>query len=696
MTLAQNIKRLESILLLGLPLALLLALVGMSGTVSAAFSYSNQTRSSAYSDHSYFKSSVWQVPSGWTGSVNGCSAGVVSSAYTQATLDSINYVRGLAKLPFVVFNSAYTAGAQESALMSLANNDLNHSPPTNWECYTSAGASSSGSSNLCLGCSGPSAIAAYMAEYGSFDTLGHRRWILNGSAVEMGNGDTGASNTLHVISAANNTPVAGAPQFALWPSQGYFPAGLFPPLWSASAADQNTDISGASVSVTIDGQPITVETQQMPGGYADNAIAWLMPTQNFGTIFADLTVKVTISGLKDLGGSPIADYNYTTIIFDDRHPVTEAPDVPHWLSAGNVDGDGAGTSDLVHRHLNGINVWKSDGDGTYSLTGSAAPWFGYTFYNGEWLTPGDMNGDGDTDLVHRHGGGVNTWASDGDGTFTIQGFVKPSSFYAMNSGEWIAPGNVDGDIGGKADLVHRHANGLNVWKSDGDGTFTVVGNGAPWPGYSFKAGHWLSPGDIDGDGDADLIHRHSGGVNAWLSDGDGTFTIVGSAKPSPGYSMNSGEWLTPGDVDGDASDDLIHRHANGINVWESDGDGTFTAVGNGAPWPGYSFTAGEWLTSGDLDGDGDTDLVHRHSGGLNIWDSDGDGTFTIQSAPKPNPAYSMNSGEWLTPGNVDGDLGGKSDLLHRHTNGVNVWESEGDGTFSIVSNGPPWAGYSFE
>ena len=92
----------------------------------------------------------------------------------------------------------------------------------------------------------------------------------------------------------------------------------------------------------------------------------------------------------------------------------------------------------------------------------------------------------------------------------------------------------------------------------------------------------------------------------------------------------------------------------------------------------------------DVNGDGRTDLVHRWSQGVNTWMSKGDGTYAI-STQQAQPGYGYGDGTWMT-GDVNGD--GRTDLVHRWSIGVNTWMSKGDGTYAI-STQQAHAGYGY-
>ncbi|QUP56489.1 hypothetical protein GO998_22665 (plasmid) [Ralstonia syzygii] len=341
-----------------------------------------------------------------------------------------------------------------------------------------------------------------------------------------------------------------------------------------------------------------------------------------------------------------------------------------WL-VGDFNGDGR--SDIVHavQDTDYVNVWTSLGDAQFDVT-SFRPWSGYAIPNGLWLV-GDFNGDGKADIVHVVDGSdyVNVWLSNGDGTFNVNSF-SPWSGYAMPNGLWLV-GDFNGD--GRADIVHvvDGSDYVNVWLSNGDGTFSVS-SFSPWSGYAMPNGLWLV-GDFNGDGRADIVHVVDGAdyVNIWTSNGDGTFS-VSSFNPWPGYAMPNGLWMV-GDFNGDGRTDIVHavQDTDYVNVWMSNGDATFT-VNSFSPWAGYAIPNGLWLV-GDFNGDGRADIVHavQDTDYVNIWTSNGNGTFEVTPF-SPWSGYAIPNGLWLV-GEFDGD--GRADIVHavQDTNYANVWTS---------------------
>ena len=116
------------------------------------------------------------VPNDWNGDAATCVAGTTSAAYVDATMQMVNYFRGMTGLTTSLpHNPTKDAKAQQAALMMEANQSLSHVPPTSWKCYTADGAEAAGLSNLAGGIAGAAAVEAYLRD-GS--DLGHRRWVL--------------------------------------------------------------------------------------------------------------------------------------------------------------------------------------------------------------------------------------------------------------------------------------------------------------------------------------------------------------------------------------------------------------------------------------------------------------------------------------------------------------------------------------
>ncbi len=262
----------------------------------------------------------FEVKMEWTGSVAAQNPGTVSPAYSQATVQRLNYFRALCGLPSVGWNASQSAKCQQAALMMSANNALSHEPPSSWLCYTADGAEAAGKSNLYLGVAGPRAIDGYIDDSGvNNSAVGHRRWIFYPPLSEVGTGSVNAAGGYKTADAlwvlGNTGPRPGSPKFVAWPSAGYFPRRHLPASgrWSFSVADANW--SSTTITMTRDGSSVGVTMEPDDIGFGDRTIVWL--PENGGPAGyqgpEDVWV-VTVNGVKV--DNATKNYSYTVRVFN--------------------------------------------------------------------------------------------------------------------------------------------------------------------------------------------------------------------------------------------------------------------------------------------------------------------------------------------------------------------------------------------
>lgn len=164
-------------------------------------------------------------------------------------------------------------------------------------------------------------------------------------------------------------------------------------------------------------------------------------------------------------------------------------------------------------------------------------------------------------------------------------------------------------------------------------------------------------GDIDGDGDLDLVASGYDGVYdrllVYKNDGAGSFSLVQEPKGANAGVRNSS--LALGDIDGDGDLDLAvlggSPAADYVKFYKNDGSGAFTYYNQ--------ITTG--LMDGDLefadvDNDGDLDLGIAARGSaykLIIYANNGAGSFSVLQEP-----LGANIGLWfgsIAFGDIDGD-----------------------------------------
>jgi uncharacterized protein YkwD len=272
--------------------------------------------------NSVFASSAG-IASGWTGNVAGCNAGDTSTEYKAAILRRINWFRALAGVPAAVqFDASFNQQAQQAALMMAANQQLSHSPPSSWLCYTSAGAQAAGKSNLTIGRNGPDAVGeSYMRDEGANNAeIGHRRWLLYPQTQFMGTGDVDGALPVNALWVQDSNIFGARPavrdDFVAWPTKGYTPYTLVYPRWSFSYP--GADFSSAIVTMTENGAAIATRKEIPATGYGENTLAWFPGSYVDGMSWAkpaaDTVYQVTISNVKVAGVA--RTFSYTATVFD--------------------------------------------------------------------------------------------------------------------------------------------------------------------------------------------------------------------------------------------------------------------------------------------------------------------------------------------------------------------------------------------
>ncbi len=298
------------------------------------------------------------------------------------------------------------------------------------------------------------------------------------------------------------------------------------------------------------------------------------------------------------------------------------------IQFGDIDGDG--DLDMVTAGMGGsagfATVRKNNGDGTF---GTAVQYS--TDNMGSYgLQLADIDGDGDLDMI-TCGTMVampifSIRKNNGDGTFgalTIRNISGLMTGTAMNIMDIDGDGSLDIAVSGKTTTCGTVA----LLKNNGNGTFGTAVL------YSTEAtlSNSIQFADIDGDGDLDMISAGNGGgsgkASTRMNNGDGTFGALTtySTENTTSYAVQLG------DIDGDGDLDLITAGNNGgtgkVTIRLNKGDGTFDS----ATQYTTEYTASYALQLADIDGDGNLDLItaggESGKGRATIRKNNGDGTF---------------------------------------------------------------------
>lgn len=295
----------------------------------------------------------------------------------------------------------------------------------------------------------------------------------------------------------------------------------------------------------------------------------------------------------------------------------------------------------------------------------------------------DLNSDGNLDLViaQPESNSVRVLLGDGFGGFTPDQAL-PVGARAVA----IAIGDLNNDQ--KPDIVTTNfgSNDVSVLLANGDGTFQPA---IPTP-VGAQTPNSVAVGDFDCDGNQDLAiaSPSSNIVRILYGNGNGTFTRTRSLIAEGMLEPLS---IVKEDFNGDRIPDLAvaNRSSNNVSIFLADGcdaSSGFLAAPNMTLPPGASPT---FITAGDFNGDGKTDIAVANIGLNTVSISFGDGEGTFGSV------YDLPAGiqpTSLTVGDYNGD--GLADLAVANFGSadVSVFLGQSDGTLLQAPGSPFFAG----
>ncbi len=273
---------------------------------------------------------------------------------------------------------------------------------------------------------------------------------------------------------------------------------------------------------------------------------------------------------------------------------------------GDLDGDGDLDAVFANPMQNYSQVWFNDGSGTFINSGQQLTQFGH----GVGLA--DFDQDGDLDIMISCHQGIlpsKIYFNDGTGQFIESDQELETTRYSGVDVNLIDL-NDDGHI--DAHIVYYSRSGVpdKIYYGDGTGYFEDSG-------LSLDE-DFLVWGDIDGDKDIDAIGK------IW---GQGLVVLINQGKGNlQSKLIIENSQTTIGDIalaDFDKDDDLDAFVCNGFRdtgsypcqLFWNDGNGNFSDSGLILP-----STMGAYIAVGDLDLDGDLDVVITNMDQLNqIW-----------------------------------------------------------------------------
>ncbi|WP_153454834.1 FG-GAP-like repeat-containing protein [Streptomyces smaragdinus] len=233
---------------------------------------------------------------------------------------------------------------------------------------------------------------------------------------------------------------------------------------------------------------------------------------------------------------------------------------------GHHDQRGAYYGDIVTLNSKGgLTTHEGGGNGTFPTKETGTGWSAGTVA----VPFGDMNGDRCAELLVRMPGGE-LRRYDGK----CNGIYSPGSTHATLGTGWNAynvlttPGDLTGD--GRADLLARKSStgDLYLFADNGAGKLKAgVRIRTGWAAYNLIAG----AGDLNGDGHGDLLTRHKDGTLYWYA-GLGTGQFKERVKIFSGWGGSYVSLIGAGDITGDGKADLVVRDKSGV-LYRNNGNG---------------------------------------------------------------------------------------------------------------------------
>jgi hypothetical protein len=308
--------------------------------------------------------------------------------------------------------------------------------------------------------------------------------------------------------------------------------------------------------------------------------------------------------------------------FYGKRPLGSEPDATYGVALGDVDGDHAldvvVANDLGNRSV----VYRNDRRGNFALLASLGSYPGLFAHERRAVALGDLDNDGDLDAVLVGVSQDHIYLNEKQGQTWVERPFGSREAGVNPRSTGVALGDIDGD--GDLDIVlpGRYESRSFVYVNDGKAGFSE----AREFGSAADDMTAVALADLNGDRALDIVGVHWQQPHSiFLNDGKGRF----SAARRFGDGRDQAWSVAVADFDGDGDTDLVIGNSN-IGYWTQDlnNDGRPDRGGNvkgpapsriywndgvgavsGGPAVGVGSDDTRPIAVGDVDGDGDTDIV---------------------------------------------------------------------------------------
>lgn len=328
------------------------------------------------------------------------------------------------------------------------------------------------------------------------------------------------------------------------------------------------------------------------------------------------------------GGGAVPSFTTSDVVGTDGAPT-------YGIALADLDGDGALD---VAAGLDGQQSRVFLSPGALGFLASPSSTVGETMEMTEALALGDVDRDGDLDLVVGNSPPFDFV----DGSFDPRsrlhlnngsgGFFGAYPAFAIGEGEVraVAVADVTGD--GALEVLFGILGGQSMFVQpvfDPGGGLMFFEGGCPSTcfGSDGAATRALATGDVDRDGDLDIVAGNVGADAVYFNNGGLAPTGPFGEGDTASFGGDNTTAVALGDIDGDGDLDAVLGNTGARSVaYLNDGTGDFGAAGAGLPFGSASDTRS--IALADVDGDGALDVVAGNHEQQNvIYLGDGNGGF---------------------------------------------------------------------